>query len=97
MDWLDWLKAEGFLDGEPAAVAEALRELRQAQKLLNQWLPGVQARGLSNDQPCPVGLTSQLAALVGLQSQADLKVAVVVLLEVIRRLEHRIQKLESRD
>ncbi len=97
MDWLEWLKAEGFYDQEDPAGRQAFEKLRKAQK---DFEPGssdvIRSLGLTKTSNVPVGLLVDLVCRVGLQAHYETELVAAILLRQLRLQQDRIDALEKR-
>ena len=91
MNWLEWLKAEGFLQEMDAGVQQALHDLLEAQKGFQELSGLYKFLGLNRDSPVTLDVMVESMARAARQDNAEKRLLAAVLLQEARRLQRQIR------
>jgi len=96
MNWLEWLKAEGYTQTMMPQVLEANQNLLKAQQEFDLIQPYIAGKGYQKTDACPVELAVTLTTLPGLVHTREGELIAQLLLDVIKTMAARIERLERR-
>lgn len=95
MDWLEYMKAEGFLDEMSPQLLEAHKNLREGQKAYESALAEF-SKIQDPGSPLPALLAIQLLGGLAVRSTNEAFLALQWSIAACNKLDARIRELESR-